>query len=174
MDGVRLSSAEAFKQMYREQLGFVLATLQRLGAPTAQVEDLCHDVFMAAFRKRDDYDPERPLKPWLFGFAYRLMLNVRRKAPIAGDDAAFATLADRTAGPEELISRGEAKTELARAIEGLEPDRRAVFLLHDVEGEAAPEIARVLEIPLNTAYSRLRLARADVMKATVRFREGTP
>ena len=58
-----LSSTEEFKRMYRDELRYVLSTLGRLGAPSAEVEDLCHEVFMAAFRKRRDFDPARPIRP---------------------------------------------------------------------------------------------------------------
>ena len=167
-----LRSQAGFKQMYRDHLGFVYSVLQRLGAPGPQLEDLCHDVFMTAFRKREDYDPARPLKPWLFGLAFRLMLNVKRKANVSGDDAALSTIEGSGGNPELAYQHQQARTELTRAVEGLEPDRRAVFVLHDLEGQAAPEIARALEIPLNTAYSRLRLARADILQATQRLRAG--
>ena len=168
---VDLRSQAGFKQMYGEHLGFVYSVLQRLGAPGPQLEDLCHDVFMTAFRKREDFDSSRPLKPWLFGLAFRLMLNVKRKANVGGDDAPLDTLA-ASGNPELAYQERQARSALSKAIDGLEPDRRAVFVLHDLEGQVAPEIARALEIPLNTAYSRLRLARADILQATQRLRAG--
>lgn len=174
MSGVDLTSPEGFKRMYREELGYVHATLQRLGAPPAFAEDLCHDVFLTAFRKRGDFDASRPLRPWLFGLAFRTMLNVRRKGSTTGDDAPLANLEDPASGPEQHAADAQGRSALSRAIAKLEPERRAVFLLHDVEGYAAPEIARELEIPLNTAYSRLRLARADILQHTQRLRAGGP
>jgi len=58
---------------------------------------------------------------------------------------------------------------VARALDTLDFDRRAVFILHEIDGVAIPEIARALEIPSNTAYSRLRLARADFGAAVRRL-----
>jgi RNA polymerase sigma-70 factor (ECF subfamily) len=167
-----IRSPEGFKQMYRAELSYVLATLDRLGAPRLQREDLCHDVFMTAFDKRSDFDTSRPLRPWLFGIAFRLLLNVRRKAPIVGDDGKLDHLVDPKAGPEEAAAHGQAHSLLMREVLKLEPDRRAVFLLHDLEGHAAPDIARALDVPLNTVYSRLRLARQQLLEATKPLREG--
>ena len=150
--------------MYRDELRYVLSTLGRLGAPAGEAEDLCHEVFMAAFRKRRDFDSARPIRPWLFGFAYRLMLNVKRKGSTAGSDEALTRLSDPAQGPEELAQRRQTGTLLSKAIGGLDPDRRAVFLLHDLDGQPAPVISDALEIPLNTVYSRLRLARADLAR----------
>lgn len=172
MTSVELRSPEGFKVMYRTHLTYVHSVLQRLGARPPHVEDLVHDVFMTAFRKREDFDATRPLKPWLFGLAYRLLLNAKRKNDARGDDTALPGVVDGKANPEEETAEKEGRTALSRAIATLSADRRAVFLMHDIEGHAAPDIARELEIPLNTAYSRLRLARADILKQTEALRSG--
>ena len=58
-----------------------------------------------------------------------------------------------------------------KALDVLDFDRRVVLVMHDLDEVAMPEIAAILEIPLNTAYSRLRLARADVANAVRLHRE---
>jgi RNA polymerase sigma-70 factor (ECF subfamily) len=62
---------------------------------------------------------------------------------------------------EESVALREQLELVARGLEQLELDQRAVFVMHDIDGHAMPVIARELGIPLNTAYSRLRLARRD-------------
>ena len=57
-----------------------------------------------------------------------------------------------------------------RVLDGLELDRRAVLVMHDIEGHPVPEVAAALTIPIATAYSRLRLAREDVAAAIKRLR----
>jgi RNA polymerase sigma-70 factor (ECF subfamily) len=54
------------------------------------------------------------------------------------------------------------------ALDRLDFDRRVVLVMHDLDEISVPEIAAMLEIPLNTAYSRLRLARVDVVAAVRR------
>ena len=61
---------------------------------------------------------------------------------------------------------------MRRALEHIPIERRGVFVMHDIDGIAAPEIAVALEIPLNTAYSRLRLARRDFGEAVARLKGG--
>jgi RNA polymerase sigma-70 factor (ECF subfamily) len=58
---------------------------------------------------------------------------------------------------------------LARALAALDLDKRAVLVMHDVDGHPMPEIAEALSIPLNTAYSRLRLAREQFAIAVRRM-----
>jgi len=59
-------------------------------------------------------------------------------------------------------------------LEELPPERRAVVVLHELEGQTAPEIAAALDVPLNTVYSRLRLGRADLNAAARRLSGGDP
>jgi RNA polymerase sigma-70 factor (ECF subfamily) len=67
-----------------------------------------------------------------------------------------------------------AKRELLRkAMDTLDDDRRAVIILHDLEGHTGAEIAALLDISVNTVHSRLRLARADLV-AAVRKLGGVP
>ena len=61
--------------------------------------------------------------------------------------------------PEELVARRDAAAVVERFLDTLDPEQRAVFVLAQLEGLDVPEIARTLGIKLNTAYSRLRLAR---------------
>jgi len=70
---------------------------------------------------------------------------------------------------EERASREEKRALVAAVLEALSMDQRAVFVLHDLEERAVPEIATMLGIPLNTAYSRLRLAREQFAAAVRRL-----
>ncbi len=155
-----------FPDIYRAEFPYVWKTLRRLGASTQDIEDLAHDLFVVVHRHLPQYDPERPLRPWLFGIALRVLADFRRSArhgreiftdefdPIDGSPTAL-----------ERLEGEEARDLLMRALDRLDLDRRAVFVLHELDELSAPDIARVLDIPLNTVYSRLRLARAEVTAA---------
>jgi RNA polymerase sigma-70 factor (ECF subfamily) len=54
------------------------------------------------------------------------------------------------------------------ALATMDLDQRAVFTLFELEGVRGPEVAEALEIPLGTAYSRLRLAREAFRRAVMR------
>jgi RNA polymerase sigma-70 factor (ECF subfamily) len=58
-------------------------------------------------------------------------------------------------------------------LEGLEESRREIFVMVELEQLSAPDVATVLEIPLNTVYSRLRRARSDFELALHRHRVRT-
>jgi Sigma-70, region 4 len=110
-------------------------------------------------------------RPWLFAFAYRVAAAHRRLArhrvEVVGGDLDRA--GDVVRADDALILREDAELAL-KALEAVEIDRRAVFLLHELDEVPIPEVAHALGIPTSTAYSRLRLARQDFDIAAKRLR----
>jgi RNA polymerase sigma-70 factor (ECF subfamily) len=155
----------AFRPLFDQHFSYVWHALRRLGVAQRDLEDLAHDVFIEVYRTRHRYDPTHPIRAWLFGFAFRLASNYRRRArqryEVFVDPA---DCADAAPSPLESAVTSEALSLAHRALEALEMDRRAVFLMHEVDGFSIPEVAHALAIPLNTAYSRLRLARRDFLE----------
>lgn len=161
----------SFRELFEQEFSYVWNTLRRLGVQARELEDVTQHVFMQIHSRLHTFDGGRPLRPWLFAFAFRAASNHRNLARhrvelcIAAPDVADGqALAD-----EQLIIRQDREmAELALTRVGL--DRRAVLLLHEIEGHSVPEIARTLDIPLNTAYSRLRVARQEYEAAVRRLR----
>jgi RNA polymerase sigma-70 factor (ECF subfamily) len=157
-----------FRAVYEAELDYVWRTLRRLGVPERDLEDLTHDVFVAFYRGRAAYDPSRPLKPWLFGIAFRVSSDFRRRAQHRYEIPSEHEATDHAPGAEEQYSAKQRRELVMRGLEALEPERRAVFVMHDLDGHSMPEIAQVLSVPLNTLYSRLRLAREQFAAAVKR------
>jgi RNA polymerase sigma-70 factor (ECF subfamily) len=153
--------------VFEAEFSYVSHTLRRLGVREADLEDVAHDVFITVHRLLPQYDPMRPIRPWLFGVAFRVASDYRRLArhtreipePPAGEPVDGALLAD------EQLAAEQARRLVIEALGELDLDRRAVLVMHDIDGHAMPEIAQALSIPLNTAYSRLRLARVELKAA---------
>jgi len=159
--------------IYRSEFPYVWKTLRRLGAPPQELEDLAHDLFVVVHRHLSDYDPDRPLRPWLFGIAVRVVADFRRSPRSEREILGEASEpVDGAPTPHDRLEGTEARAVLMKALDGLDLDRRAVFVMHELDEVPVPEIASTLAIPLNTAYSRLRLARVDVARAIQRFRAG--
>jgi RNA polymerase sigma-70 factor (ECF subfamily) len=159
-----------FHTIFELEVGYVMRTLRRLGVASADLEDLAHDVFLGVHQQLHAYDPTRPLRPWLFGFAFRIASHYRRKAgrePLIDHTDGVADLGE---APDALLEKEQRRRLVLAALDGIELSRRAVFVLHELDGFTCEEIARTLEIPLGTAYSRLRLAREDFTQAITRLR----
>ncbi|MBX3191923.1 MAG: sigma-70 family RNA polymerase sigma factor [Labilithrix sp.] len=153
--------ASFFRQVFDAQYGYVYHSLRRLGVEMRDLEDLAHDVFVEVFENLHRYDRARPIKPWLFAFAFRFASDYRRLARHktglgVGDDDAVAN--DPSA--EEALFDREAAALVRRALEAMPIEQRAVFVLYEIDETPMREIADSMGISVNTAYSRLRLARA--------------
>ena len=129
-----------------------------------------HEVFLKVHPRLADYDDTRPFRPWLFGFAYRVAADHRRLARhrvellgARGEGAAETVPAD------EHIAVLEQRELVLCALDTIEIDRRAVLVMHDVDDMPVPQIAEMLDIPLNTAYTLLRLAREQLAGAVTRL-----
>ena len=149
--------AEGIYAVYERELSYVWKTLGRLGVPAADLADAAHDVFVIVHRRWADIDFERPIRPWLFGVARRVAAGMRRKhRELPSQD--LQSVVDASPHAERDL--------LWRVLASLDDDRRAVVILHDLEGYTGAEIGEILGISTNTVHSRLRLARED-MRATL-------
>jgi RNA polymerase sigma-70 factor (ECF subfamily) len=163
--------AVSFTEIFERELSYVWHALRRLGVAGCDLEDVTQQVFMQVHGQLAAYDARRPLRPWLFAFAFNAASNYRALARHRLESSVRApeTSDPTPAADEQLISRQE--RELAElALQHVALDRRGVLLLHEIEGHGIPEIANALGIPLNTAYSRLRLARREYERAVRRLR----
>jgi RNA polymerase sigma-70 factor (ECF subfamily) len=156
--------------IFADHCDYVWNALKRLGILHSDLEDLTHDTFVAVFRQWHGYDAERPLRPWLFGFALRIASDHRRRARHRFEFGADSVEAcDEAPGAVDLMLQKERAALAHSAMQAVELDRRAVFILHELDGVTLPEIATALAIPLGTASSRLRLAREDFVAAVKRL-----
>lgn len=161
--------ARSFRVLYDAHLDFVWRNLRRLGVHESDVEDRMQEVFVVAHRRFDQFE-ERGHGPraWLFQIVLRVASDARRhrrrhpEDPDGGDALGRASV---QAPQTDAVLRSEALSRLDAALETIEVRRRAVLVLHEIEEMTAPEIARVLQIPLNTVYSRLRVARTELEAA---------
>lgn len=161
---------ERFHAIFRSELRWMWTTLRRLGVRKADLEDVTHDVFVQVFKKLDGYDASRPIRPWLFAFAYRAASDYRRLARHREDpDAEIDHMLDRAPMPDERVAEREESELVHAALATLDMDRRAVLVGFEIEGVPMKDLAEAFGIPLNTAYSRLRLAREEFTAAVRRL-----
>ncbi len=161
------------ERLFREHVGYVAHSLRRLGVREADVEDVAHEVFLVVHRRYADFDDARPIKPWLFGIAVRCAAAFRRKASVRRESADGALDETQEAASDaDAPERAQRRAIVHRALALVHEARRPVLILHDLDGVSMPEIARELGIPLNTGYSRLRLARAEMREALTQLTRG--
>lgn len=165
------AEAEGCLQVYQRELDYLIGSLRRLGVPYADIEDVLHEVFLVMLTRWDEYDRSRPIRPWLFGIAFRVASAQRRKGmrEVPSDEYEAEDLA---AGPDDSAVATQTRALLLKALATIPVERRAVLILHEVDETPMRVIAEQLAIPLFTAYSRLRKARQELDQALTRFQLG--
>jgi RNA polymerase sigma-70 factor (ECF subfamily) len=154
----------AFHRFYREHFGLVWSMVRRFGVPSAQHEDAVQEVWLVAYRRLHTLEPDASAKAWLSSITRRVASRLRRTDH--RQRRKLAALEVATDRPRVAALGAVEAQDARRLLDGLlaelDDEQRDVLLLAQVHGLSGPEIAQVLEIPLNTAYSRLRLARRRI------------
>jgi RNA polymerase sigma-70 factor (ECF subfamily) len=159
-----------FQTLYRTEFHYVFHTLRRLGVRERELEDLTHDVMLTVHRRLAEYDRARPLRPWLWGIAYRVASDHRKLSRHRHEVTGVSVEPpDPAKGAHERIEEHQARELVLQALDTIDLEKRAVLIMHDLDGHGMPEIADALQVPLNTGYSRLRLARRDFEAAIRRI-----
>ncbi len=162
------------ESIHESHADFVWCSLHRLGVRPADLEDALQEVFVVVYRRLASFDGSSRLSTWLFGISMRVASAYRRKAYRRRErtvvDIEATAGASPVNGPEEALDEQEARARLASVLDELEPARRAIFVMFEIESIGCPEIAQQLSLPLGTVYSRLGAARRDFSKAALRLR----
>ncbi|WP_437955460.1 sigma-70 family RNA polymerase sigma factor [Sorangium sp. So ce119] len=164
----------SFEEVYTSLLPYVLRVLWRMGVPARNLRDVAQDVFLVVHRRFEEYDPCLPIKAWVAGIASHLALRHQRLARnrrelLARSEAERIDVADPGCDAEELCARAETQRIVRALVQGIEGDRRAVFILYELEGVDMRSIAEALHLSENTAWDRLRRARKELAAAVRRL-----
>jgi RNA polymerase sigma-70 factor (ECF subfamily) len=152
---------------FEERLGFVRGAFRSFGVAADDVDDLVQDFFIVLRSVWHQYDPERDLRPYLFGIAFRIAAAHQRKRKREVPAGLLRSTEDVPA-PDELVQLRERYALLSAILGRVPAPRRAVLVRHELEGAPMAEVAAELSIPLFTTYSRLRKARRE-LEAAARY-----
>ncbi len=157
------AAAPEIERIFREHGAFVWRTVRRLGASESDADDLTQEVFLIVHRKLGEFEGRSSLTTWLYGIAVKVALAHRRRAHVRRElpteEPPDTTL---DAGPQDALLAAEQRSLLDRALSTLDDDKRAVFVLYELEELTMQDAALALDCPLKTAYSRLYAAREEV------------
>lgn len=166
------AAAEFASLVFDEHSGFVWRTLGHLGVDEASVDDALQDVFVTAFRRAGDFEGRSSERTWLFGIARRVAFRYRRAAQTRQRHVVTVSGTDvtRVQGAVEPHRRADARQSINALVGALDRDKRTVFVLCELEGMTAAEVAEVLSLPLGTVHSRRRAAWQRLSAAAERER----
>jgi RNA polymerase sigma-70 factor, ECF subfamily len=162
----------SFDEVYRDQFAFVWRSARRLGVREGALDDVVQEIFVIVHRKLPGFEGRSSVRTWLFGIALRFVRDHRRKVMRDRTDDAVDVdgLRASSDGPRESAEKTQAIRLLHVILDEMGDERREVFVMAELEQMPMPDIATTLGINVNTAYARLRAARASFEAALARHR----
>jgi len=162
------SGASTVAEIYAEYAKFVWRNLRRLGVPAGAVEDAVQDVFLVIHRQLPEFAGRSSLRTWIFGIVLRVASrqrerhrnNQHRFPLVAGEFLDVIRANDQ--GPLDLLIKRRAADLVYEVLGEMDEEKRTMLIMVELEQMSVVEAAEVQGIKLNTAYTRLRLARHDL------------
>ena len=164
----------AFIVLYTRYNAGVRSHISRYVTQKEDIEDICLESFQKAFSQIGTYNPEYKLSTWLYRIARNtafdhLSRNDREKnhiptTSINEDIAELKEIPATMHNPEEDIINQQEYDKWLNNIEKLKDDYRIVAKMNLIENFGYKEIADSLEIPLNTVKTKIRRAKAMLLK----------
>ncbi|MEI9936198.1 MAG: sigma-70 family RNA polymerase sigma factor [Pseudomonadota bacterium] len=168
---ITAATVPSFQAVYAKYFDFVWASTRRLGVNASAIDDVVQDIFIAIHSHLHTLQRPEALKSWIYSVARRTVSNHNRAVRARGGNAttnAFDELESQQPTPFEVTQKNSDLQLLGKLLAELEELKREVFTLVEIEEMTVPEVADALDIPVNTAYSRLRAARLAFEAAVAR------
>lgn len=133
-------------------------------------EDLLQELLARLYPQRDKLVSVEDLRPWLLRSLYNLFVDRRRnwlrnvlsRSDSGADDTRWETIPSEAPGPEEATAADSTQRAIFKALATLDPDQRAVVVLHDMQGHTLAELQGQLDVPIGTLKSRLFRGRRNL------------
>jgi RNA polymerase sigma-70 factor, ECF subfamily len=142
---------------------FVFRSLQRLGVRSADLDDVFQEVFIVVHKRLHTFDGSSKLTTWLYGVCVRVAAAQRRRAWLRREtptedlpDEGEAPSSDR---PDALLAARQARATLDLVLDSMDLEKRAVFVMFEIDELSCEAIATILGVPVGTVWSRLSAAR---------------
>jgi len=158
----------AFEIIYRNTSGFVYSLALRTLGHAEDAREVTQDVFVKIYRELRNFRHESSFKTWIYRIAVNTAINAsikrsREAGRRGGYDEALRVESGDSEAPGRNIERQDAERKLAALLKRLSPDQRACLILREIEELSYQEIAKILNINLNTVRTRIRRAREALL-----------
>jgi RNA polymerase sigma-70 factor (ECF subfamily) len=163
----------SFGSIYKEYFDFVWSSARRLGVTLDAIDDVVQEVFIVVHGRLHTVERPASLRSWLYSVVRRTVSMYHRGRHTRSARESHGPAPDDSANPMQpspldLALLSDELKLLWRLLGELDPAKREVLVLAELEEMTAPEIAQAIGVPLNTAYSRLRAARQEFNAAFAR------
>jgi RNA polymerase sigma-70 factor (ECF subfamily) len=159
----------AFRELYNRHRSDVARLVYRMLGGRGDMDDVIQEVFVQVHKSLKDFRGQSKFSTWLHRVTVNVVLMYRRAArsrPVFADEPLGETAVHGVHGedvaPDEDAERRERVRAFARLLDRLADKKRIVFVLHELEGIAPSEIAKIVGAPVLTVRTRLFYARREL------------
>jgi RNA polymerase sigma-70 factor, ECF subfamily len=157
---------DAWRALHRTLYPTAAAFLRQMGVRAPELEDVCQEVFLQVFRYLGRFQQRSDLTTWVYKICISQAARLRRRQRVTRVLEALFGPGEAAAGQASLeLSEGEITRRVRAALAQLSPRHREVFVLYELEGISGEQIARVVDCPIATVWSRLHYARLEFQRA---------
>jgi RNA polymerase sigma-70 factor (ECF subfamily) len=168
-----ISDLPKFPTIYSSYFELVWSTARRLGVPSDAMDDVVQEVFIVIHNKLDTLERPEALRSWIYGITRRTVSayhrSQRARIPLSIQAGIEREAVSHAPTPLAHTETSAELRMLLQLLDELDEPKREVFALVEIEELSVPQVAELLDIPLNTAYSRLRAARQAFDVALTRY-----
>jgi RNA polymerase sigma-70 factor (ECF subfamily) len=159
----------AYRELFRKYHGWVQGTVYHLTSNPSDLDDVVQTVFLEVFRSIHRFEGRSRFSTWLTRLAINVALGHRRKlrfwqkveTAVEEESRSDAVEALRPPAPDALLAQKRTRAAVHRLIQRVGEKKRTVFVLSEIQGLDAPQIAELLGIPSATVRTRLFHARRE-------------
>jgi RNA polymerase sigma factor (sigma-70 family) len=152
----------AFKVVFEHFAPRIKGFMLRTGATPSEAEEIAQNTLLAVWRKATSFDPATSgAGAWIFTIARNLRIDAARRAARdqrVGMEVESSYWPDPVEPPDMTIARDQDALLIRSALERLPREQSDMVRLAFIEERSHSEIAHLLDVPLGTVKSRIRLA----------------
>ena len=153
----------SFEEIFVDHAPFIWRALRRLGVAGSDAEDVCQEVFLIVHRRLSTFERRSTIKTWIYGICVRVAADYRKRAhrrhETSSDELPDGSATDN---PHDQLEDRQSRALLDAALSKLDSDKRAVFVLFELEELSMVEVAEIVRCPVQTAYARLYAGRREI------------
>ena len=164
----------AYIVLYTRYNAGVRSHIARYVSQKEDVEDICLESFQKAFSQLGSYNPDYKFSTWIYRIARNTAFDhlsrhdrEKNNMPTTSINEDFAELKELPAtmnNPEETIINQQEYDKWLNNIEKLKDDYKAVAKMNLIDNFGYKEIADALDMPINTVKTKIRRAKAQLLK----------
>ena len=160
---------EAFEELLRRYRHRIYRICYRMAGNAEDAEDWAQECFIRLYRELKRYDPSMPFRPWMLRLVSNACINLaktrsRRRDKLDLGIDHLSIPAGNGSDPLQTAIAGEETRAIRAALDALPLPMRQAVVLRLLEGLSFRELGEVLQVPTQTAATRVR-------RALIRVRE---